>query len=286
MSLSKEIEALKTLSSLTKELNAKTLDRKLTDLSFYERTSQLFQPLTDSNAKVNESLKTLEEGLKQQNVMLAPRVEESKIPEVKLSPRTPLTEETGGNSWFKQHEADGAYYLAGEKSQTPRFKLVHDKIAFSKDNNDYLVDISDGLNELLFIKDFVEARIKKQDVEQYYRIYGQLGIKEGHSRRARKIHKLYPNIDREHYIKGGTGLGTESPHGSKALQSKGSPGPKALRSKGPRETSSFNTVKSIPNKLEDVKKRIHVLLASKSFGQENVNTELINLINYLSSKNG
>ena len=281
MSLSKEIEDLKALSSLKNELIAKTLDSKLTDLSFYERSSQMFQPLIDSNDKVNENLKTLEEGLKQQNVMLAPRIEESKIPEVKLSPRTPLTEETGGNSWFKQHEADGTYYLAGEKSQTPRFKLVHGKIAFSKDNNDYLVDLSDGLNELLFIKDFDETRIKKQDVEQYYRIYGQLGIKEGHSRRARKIHKLYPNIDREHYIKGGTGLRSKGSPGPKALGTESPHGPKALRSNGP-----FNTDKSIPKTNKEVKKRIQVLLASKSFGQKNVNTELINLINYLSSKNG
>ena len=65
------------------------------------------------------------------------------------------------------------------------------------------------------------------------------------------------SIDREHFTKGGTGL----------------------------EPKCFNTDKAIPDTLEGIRDRIQVLLASKSFGQENVNTELSNLIKYLLNKN-
>ena len=250
MKLNKEIDAMKRETAIRKELNTKTLDRKLTELDFFERSSQMFEPLLDSNVKVQENLKTLEEGLKQQNIQHQQAIEEnsSSIPKVKLEPKKTFAEESGGNSWFK--EANGSYYLASEKSKTPRFKVVNGKIIFSKDNNDYIVDITDGLNELLFVKDFDEQKVTKEDVEQYYRLYGQLGVKEGNSKRARKIHKAFPNVDREHYVRGGTG---------------------------------FNTDKTIPKTKKAVKNRIKVLLASKSFGQENVNKELNNLINYITN---
>ena len=61
-------------------------------------------------------------------------------------------------------------------------------------------------------------------------------------------YKSFPSIDGEHYIKGGTG---------------------------------FNTDKTIPKTIEGIKNRIQVLLASKSFGQENIDAELKNLLNFL-----
>ena len=70
MSLKKEIDALEKLAHVHKELNAKTLDRTLTDLSFFERSSKLFEPLIESNIKVNNNLKELERGVKQQNMLL------------------------------------------------------------------------------------------------------------------------------------------------------------------------------------------------------------------------
>ena len=70
MTLNREIDALEKLAHVRKELNAKTLDRTLTDLSFFERSSKLFEPLIESNAKVNDNLKELERGVKQQNMLL------------------------------------------------------------------------------------------------------------------------------------------------------------------------------------------------------------------------
>ena len=139
-----------------------------------------------------------------------------------------------------------------DKTKTPRFKVREGRVIFSKDNNDYIVDLTDGLNELLFVKDFDASKINKEDVEQYYRLYGQLTVKEGNSKRAKEIHRLFPSINRDHYIKGGTGL-------------------------------QMNTDKTIPKSKEAVINRIQVLLTSKSFGQENVSAELQNLIKYLSN---
>ena len=55
---------------LQNELLAKTIDRKLTQLNFYDRTSKLFQPITYTLEKgtkdINENLKILENALNQQ----------------------------------------------------------------------------------------------------------------------------------------------------------------------------------------------------------------------------
>ena len=251
MSLTKQIQALEKLTDLKKQLNAKTLDRKLTDINFFERTNKLFQPLIDSNVKqtekITDNLKEVENNIKQQNTLLQlhnnnnnnilePRTsgKDENIPQVSLEPRTSGKDETGGNSLFKQNE-NGEYYLAGEKNKTPRFEIKNNQIIFSKDKSNYIVDITTGLNELLFNKNFDKNKIKKEDVEQYYRIYGQLGVKEGNSNRAKNIHSLFQDINRKHYIKGGTGL----------------------------------------NKT---KNRLQVLLTSKALGQNNVDQEIGHLI--------
>ena len=185
------------MGHVCKERNAKTLDRTLTDLSFFERSSKLFEPLIESNVKVNDNLKELEKGIKQQNMLLGEFLvqlsaleseNKNRIPEVRLTPKKSFTEETGGNSWFKL-DKDGSYYMACDKTKTPRFKVIDGKIIFSKDKNDYIVDITQGLSKLLFVKDFDKTKVRKEDVEQYYHLYGQLGVKEGNSKRARQIHK-------------------------------------------------------------------------------------------------
>ena len=63
---------LEKLVKLQKELKAKTIDRKLTQLNFYDRTSKLFKPITNTIEKgtkdINENLKILENALNQQNL--------------------------------------------------------------------------------------------------------------------------------------------------------------------------------------------------------------------------
>ena len=42
------MDNLEKLVKLQKELKAKTIDRKLIQLNFYDRTSKLFQPITNA----------------------------------------------------------------------------------------------------------------------------------------------------------------------------------------------------------------------------------------------
>ena len=66
------MDNLEKFVKLQKELKAKTIDRKLTQLIFYDRTSKLFQPITDTieegTKDINENLKILENALNQQNL--------------------------------------------------------------------------------------------------------------------------------------------------------------------------------------------------------------------------
>ena len=70
---------MKKLVKLQKEFKAKTIDRKLTQLNFYDRTSKLFQPITDTIEEgikdINENLKILENALNQQNLKTIEGVE-------------------------------------------------------------------------------------------------------------------------------------------------------------------------------------------------------------------
>ena len=66
------MDNLEKLVKFQKELKAKTIHRKLTLLNFYDRTSKLFQPITNTIEKgtkdINENLKILENALNQQNL--------------------------------------------------------------------------------------------------------------------------------------------------------------------------------------------------------------------------
>ena len=44
------------------------------------------------------------------------------------------------------------------KLKTPRFKVIDRKIIFSKD----IVDLSEGLSELLFVKEFDKNKVRKK----------------------------------------------------------------------------------------------------------------------------
>ena len=77
------MDNLEKLVKLQNELKAKTIDRKLTQLNFYDRTSKLFQPITDTieegTKDINENEKILENALNQQNLK-AIKGEKSNLP--------------------------------------------------------------------------------------------------------------------------------------------------------------------------------------------------------------
>ena len=70
--LENKLKSLNDLNNLRKELKAKTIDRRLTELNLFDRTSKLFQPITnkieEGTKDINENLKILENALNQQNL--------------------------------------------------------------------------------------------------------------------------------------------------------------------------------------------------------------------------
>ena len=67
--LENKLKSLNDLNNLRKELKAKTIDRRLTELNLFDRTSKLFAPIINVVEKQNENLEVLKNNLiNQQNL--------------------------------------------------------------------------------------------------------------------------------------------------------------------------------------------------------------------------
>ena len=108
--LSRKIDNLEKLVKIQNELKAKTIDRKLTQLNFYDRTSKLFQPITDTieegTKDINENLKILENALNQQNLKVI----------TGAKPNLPITLKTNSldklpKTWAFNQLEDGTFLL-------------------------------------------------------------------------------------------------------------------------------------------------------------------------------
>ena len=65
--LRKKLQDLDTLNKTREELKAKTIDKRLTELNFFERTSKLFSPITKAIEKQNENLEVLKNNINNNN---------------------------------------------------------------------------------------------------------------------------------------------------------------------------------------------------------------------------
>ena len=125
------MDNLEKLVKLQKELKAKMADRKLTQLNFYNRTSKLFQPITDTieegTKDINENLKLLENALNQQNLKAIKGAK----------PNLPITLKTNSldklpKTWtFNQLE--GGTFLLNKQPVT----IENDTIRLSTSNTSY-----------------------------------------------------------------------------------------------------------------------------------------------------
>ena len=61
--LENKLKSLNDLNNLRKELKAKTIDRRLTELNLFDRTSKLFAPIVNVVEKQNENLEVLKNNL-------------------------------------------------------------------------------------------------------------------------------------------------------------------------------------------------------------------------------
>ena len=65
--LDNKLKNLNNLHKLRKELKAKTVDKRFTELNIFDRTSQLYAPITNVFEKQNENLEVLKNNLTNNN---------------------------------------------------------------------------------------------------------------------------------------------------------------------------------------------------------------------------
>ena len=108
--LENKLKSLNDLNNLRKELKAKTIDRRLTELNLFDRTSKLFQPITNTikegTKDINENLKILENALNQQNL----KTIESAKPNLPITLKTNSLDELPKTWQFNQLK-DGTFLL-------------------------------------------------------------------------------------------------------------------------------------------------------------------------------
>ena len=176
------MDNLEKLVKLQNELKAKTIDRKLTQLNFYDRTSKLFQPITDTieegTKDINENLKILENALNQQNLKA---IEGAK-------PNLPITLKTNSldklpKTWQFNQLKDGTFLL----NKQP-VTIENDTIRLSASNTSY--PFTNNFKALLYGED-------AKNIDNYDDLYNYLNfIKEsGSSQSAMRYKSLIQRIN-------------------------------------------------------------------------------------------
>ena len=115
------LEALKKLNKLQAELKAKTIDKALTDRNFYERTSEMFKPLIESNEKqtedINKNLKSLEENMKKTSpIQIVHQIIDRKFIKLEIK----LEQQVENLCWFPMI-LDQGYSFGGSRTV---FKMI------------------------------------------------------------------------------------------------------------------------------------------------------------------
>ena len=131
--LSKKINDLNELIKTHKELKAKTVDKRLTELNFYDRTSKLFEPITKAVEKqsenINENLDVLKKSINSSSIV--PAIESSSAPAMESSSNpivlAPPLEGIDNNCFFKgvSQTNEGAFFGVRGSAQLFVKKMVY-----------------------------------------------------------------------------------------------------------------------------------------------------------------
>ena len=227
------MENLEKLVKLQKELKAKTIDKKLTQLNFYDRTSKLFKPITNTIEKgtkdINENLKVLENALIQQNLKAIEGVK----------PNLPITLKTNSldnlsKTWMFNQLKDGTF-LFNKQPVT----IENDTIRLSVSNTSY--PFTNNFKALLYGEDV-------KNIDNYDDLFNYLNFtkESGSSTSAMRYKSLMDRIN--DLSKKGKGLQKVD----KLFQRK--------------------TI-IIPNSIEKIKERLQTLLAARKSGHSNISLE-------------
>ena len=188
----KALKYLKQLNSVCEDLRAKSIDKQLTELNFFDRTSKLFSPITETVKKqaenINENLDVLKEQLTSAGVSqlaLPP-------PEIYKSIRD--------HSVFlvhnQQENGDLLYKLKNRDAPQIKYnsKQPNEITIFPNDGSQEIkTKITDGAKRLLFDIHPDVNKIKTEDVHEYLAVYEAIGDKPGMSNRIKNILSVKSN---------------------------------------------------------------------------------------------
>ena len=177
--LSKKMDNLEKLVKLQKELKAKTIDRKLTQLNFYDRTSKLFQPITieEGTKDINENLKILENALNQQKFKTIEGVK----PNLAITLKTNSIHKLPKTWAFNQLEDDT--FLPNKQPVT----IENDTIRLSTSNTSY--PFTNNFKALLYGED-VNNIDNYDDLKNYFSFTKESGISQSAMRYKSLIQRI------------------------------------------------------------------------------------------------
>ena len=266
------IETLKALDKINKTLKAKTIDQKLTEMEFYDRQQEIFKPITNEIKKQTEQS---EDNINQ--LKLSIENNKNNLNEITFPGLENIEKKRANNSFFNPiSTTTNNTTLFGINSQV-QLELDSIKNEVKTLNTGKIFQITDGVNQLLTVKDFDINSITKEDFETYLQIYVELKQNPGRSERIKNLRKKFPEISMKYPMKKFGGFLLEKQPTSLSLGVSND-------SKAITPSVYDNQPIIIPESIDKIKKRLQVLLAAKSQGHTNVRTEILSLLDILLEK--
>ena len=195
--LENKFKSLNDLNNLRKELKAKTIDRRLTELNLFDRTSKLFAPIINVVEKQNENLEVLKNNLINQQKTL-PSSDDN---QQRTLPSTELFKSIKDHSMFLPiEESNGEIFFKLKNRDAPQLKFNPSKpnelTIFPNDGSKEIkTKINEGTKTLLFDIHPNTSIITGEDFNEYLKIYEELGDKPGTSNRIKNIINTKSNKD-------------------------------------------------------------------------------------------
>ena len=196
--LENKLKSLNDLNNLRKELKAKTIDRRLTELNLFDRTSKLFAPIINVVEKQNENLEVLKNNLINQQKTL-PSSDDN---QQRTLPSPELFKSIKDHSMFIPIERDnnGNILLKLKNRDAPQLKFNPSKpnelTIFPNDGSQEIkTKINEGTKTLLFDIHPNTSIITGEDFNEYLKIYEELGGKPGEGNRIKNIINTKSNKD-------------------------------------------------------------------------------------------
>ena len=178
--LENKLKSLNDLNNLRKELKAKTIDRRLTELNLFDRTSKLFAPIINVVEKQNENLEVLlpSSGNNQKRILPSPDIFKSIRDHSMFLPIE--GEDNNGNILLKLKNRDAP--------QLKFNKISKELTIFPNDGSQEIkTKINEGIKTLLFEVHPNTSIITGEDFNEYLKIYEIIGEKPGYSNRIKNI---------------------------------------------------------------------------------------------------